>query len=331
MEITTRTSTQVPGVPRKPLDNPDKSKPAYASDEELADLLAAVLPRVPRRLKQVSGAAHPQLDALAACQQEAARQLIFIAAATHRAADERRTAEYLLRNRAGVRDGERTTLDLLLSARCAAEMDVRRVRWRETPVPREDLLDVVDEIPSAAVDEPSVSDLVASKLTAVTGRAFVSIVAVARFHDAVVIALELAERHACKRGKNPALLAMRCNVRKDARLGARLCDEFGNDRGARALARLLIGADGAPIEYGLLWWSTRRELTAADVPVAIRHRWIRCVRTADRAFGRSLRAGDGVFPRSKIALDSDRTNPLEYRIPDVAVSVSTESPTCGPS
>src|SRR5690242_18320393 len=84
------------GLPRKPLDNPRRPKPMYASDEECAQLLGQSLQQVPNELRPDEGSRFPLLDALKALDTsrgtDAARELVFIAAVNHRTADERRTA-----------------------------------------------------------------------------------------------------------------------------------------------------------------------------------------------------------------------------------------------
>src|SRR5262249_32621498 len=108
------------------------ASPTYASDDESTYLLQTLLRSVPADLLGSKGSGFPLLGALparyASLGHVPGRQVVFVAAATHRTADERRTAEYLLRNRSAVGQNERSARSLLMAARCAAEMDVRRVR-----------------------------------------------------------------------------------------------------------------------------------------------------------------------------------------------------------
>jgi hypothetical protein len=290
--IATQTAPRIPGVPSKPLENPPRSKPTYASDSENSILLEAVLRQVPAHLNTRTRSAFSLLHALikldASCGKDLARQLLFIAAVTHRTADERRTAEYLLRNRHDFTTGRRSALALILAARCAAEMDVRRTQLREAPVALEAMPPWPAESADARVDDPSVGEVVLEKVQAVTGHAPSTEFARDRMLDAVAIALELAERQALNRGRGrrlPALVAMRADARRDARLVTHLRNEYGNDVAARRVAHLLVGGDGSPIETALLWWCTRYVVTAADVPPEIRSGWVRDLRAVDAAFG----------------------------------------------
>jgi len=287
MEITTRTTptSELPGIPRKPLDNPPRPKPTYASDNELANLLTGVLGALPDHLTPAPGSSFPLLRALIRWDEtnrrDVARQLVFIAAVNHRTADERRTAEYLLRHRGAVATGERSSLGLLLAARCAAEMDVRRVHLSELPVPHEATGQwSLEQIPDRYSDR-SVPDLVLIKLAHLTGWVPCSVVTRESLLTAVTIALELAERHAINRGSGPALLAMRSDARKPSRLAARLQLELGDPRASRAIARLLVGADHSPIEAAVLWWCAQRHAAPEDVAPDVRARWLRYLRAAE--------------------------------------------------
>ena len=182
-------------------------------------LLEFVLTEVPSHLGYDRRSSFPLTDALieldAARGSDLARQLIFIAAAIHQTADERRTAEYLLRNRDAVVAGRRSALALLSAARCAAEMDLRRVHLREAPIPLEILATWETEQSEPRIDEPSVGEMVLDKLRAATGYEPSNPFGTNRILDAVAIALELAQRHALNGGRGPSLLAMRSDARTE--------------------------------------------------------------------------------------------------------------------
>jgi hypothetical protein len=302
MEIVSapRFADGVPGIPRKPLDNPPRPKPTYASDEECARLLDAVVRRVPADLHGLPGSRFPLLDALEQEDRrdgtELATQLVCIAAVNHDAADERATAEYLLRNRAEVASDQRSALALLLAARCAAEMDVRRVGRREVATSHEALATWAASRPVYRIDDPSVGEMVIHKLRMVT-RGMPNPVVAERILDAVPIALDLAERHSLKGGKGPSLLGMRSDARKQSRLVTHLRVAFDNDVAARNVARLLVGADGTPIESALLWWSARADLVPSDVPVHVRDRWMRYLRTTESAISTTATLSTGLQRR----------------------------------
>jgi hypothetical protein len=279
-----RSNANVPDIPSKSLENPLPKKPAYATDVGCAVLLDEILRRVPSRLAEDRASSFPLVAAFTRYSSDAARQLLFVAAATHRSADERRTAEYFLRNRALVIGGRRPALSLLLAARCAAEMDARRLQSRERPVPAEVLSQRLRDSLATRRDDPSVGELVIERLKSATGETG-SPVTVDRLLDAVCIALDLAKRHAMNGGRGPSLLGMRTDVRRDARLVTYLRSNFGNDTAARSLARLLVGADGTPIENALLWWSAQPPTGQLTVSSAISVRWRRYLRSADAAFG----------------------------------------------
>lgn len=291
----THTSTQPPGVPRTPLDNPQRAKPRYASDEECAELLAAVLQDVPPYLVCDRRASQPLLHALSGLDAERGtdltRELTLIAAATHRTADERRTAEYLLRNRGAVISGERPAISLLRAARYAAEMDVRRIRLREHPVADESLAHLAAETRAARVEDPSVGEMVLDKLKLATGASPSTFRCRDYLLGAVAVALEVAERHAKTRGRTrPSLIAMRTDARVGARLVNQLRAEFGDGGVANRVARLLVGADNSPIETALLWWAARPDLSADDVPADVRARWSRDFQAVDRALSTTRRS-----------------------------------------
>jgi hypothetical protein len=290
MEITDRTGSgsYIAGIARKPLDSWPRPKPTYESDDELTRLLEAALRDVPRDLEGDRRAPFPLLDALmrldASRCTNLARRLIFIAAANHRTADERRTAEYLLRHRNAVVDGRCSMSRLLLNARCAAEMDVRRIQLREIPLPRETLSFWVAERPAVRGDDPSVGEMVLGKLRAATGYEPTTEACREAILDAVTIALELAERHCTNsRSSGPSLVAMRADARKEARLATNLRAEFGDTTIAGRIARLLVGPEGTLIETGLLWWSARPDFSRAAVPQKVRSRWLREIRAVDKA------------------------------------------------
>jgi hypothetical protein len=175
MQITDRSiqPSRVPGIPSKPLDNPQPTKPAYSSDTENASLLDHVLRRLPTHLDVRGGERFPLLAAVirhdARRQRDLARPLLFIAAATHSDADERHTAEYMLRHRLDVVAHRRSARSLLSAARCAAEMEVRRIQRRETPTTSASLVEQAVDPTAARVDDPSVGVAVVSYLHLVTG------------------------------------------------------------------------------------------------------------------------------------------------------------------
>lgn len=288
MEINTA-GRPLPGVPRKSLDNPARSK-AYASDDECAALFDALLQTIPADL-EACRSPFPILSALidhdAAAGTDVARELVFLAAATHRTADERRTAEFLLRNRWWVESGERSALEVLLAARCSAEMDVRRVQWREPPVSYETMASWSEQPLKARHDEPSVGEMVVAKLRSAIDPVGISSGLADRLLDAVAITMELAERHALNGGTGPSILAMRADARRDARLVTHLRPAYESDTAAASVARLLVGADHTPVETSLLWWCVHPDLDVSEVPAAIRGRWSQYLRTAERALARS--------------------------------------------
>jgi hypothetical protein len=244
---------------------------AVNGEADLARDLAALVALSPARIVAAESP-HPLLDGLRRVDAELATRLILLGAVIHRDADERRTAEYLLRHRVelGV---TRTARSLVRAARCAAEMDVRRVRVREMPTPDDALTRLPADATVPAVNTPSVGDIVLELLARILGMS-VDEVAADRIRDAVVIALELAERHALMGGVGPSLLAMRPDARRAARLVSRLRPVFGDPVIARSVARLLIGGDGTSIETAVLWWAARGEAATA-IPDGLRCRWLR--------------------------------------------------------
>ncbi|MDT4905108.1 MAG: hypothetical protein QOH52_3124 [Pseudonocardiales bacterium] len=274
------------GIRRRSRDNSAPSIPTYATDDGCAQLLDQALQQVPYELTGDENSSFPLLAALksfdAARGSDAARELVFVAAANHRTADERRTAEYLLRNRRDVVDGHRSPKSLLFAARYAAELDVRRLRRREWPLPRALAAPATEEASSNA-EGMSAGDMAIRSLRAVVGSWLITPALEDQVLAAVAIALDVAGRHALNRGRGPAVLAMRSDARPHSRLVTYLRDEFGNDEIACNLARLLVGPDGTPIETGLLWWSVRRDLAPEHVPAVIRQRWMQGLRVASGA------------------------------------------------
>lgn len=276
---------RVPGTPHKPLDNPRRPKPSFGADIELARELGTLLAAMPSTLDSRAGEQFPLLSALARADHDGnaqARQLLFIAARVHHWADERRTAEYLLRNRQSALDGHRDSASLISAARCAAEMDVRRVQFREAPRSPE-LLDAGVAVPAlrAQRDDPSVGEHVVAFLQSVLGTASMSPHVQDRLLTAVTVALEVSERHALKRGELPSVIAMRSDARPEGRLSSYLCDEIGDATGARNLARLLVGGCGTSIETSLLWWAACRHHQPDAVPAYVRAGWQHALVGAD--------------------------------------------------
>ena len=115
----------------------DPSRPERTGGDPLAELLDRTLRRVPARLSPVAGSRFPLLEALrrtdAGRRTDVARQLMYVAAVTDEAFDERWTAEYLLRHRADWASRRRTADQLVQAARCAAYMEMQRWYKREDP------------------------------------------------------------------------------------------------------------------------------------------------------------------------------------------------------
>ena len=295
MEITLQSEngSRIQGIPTKPLDNPSRTKPASRSGFEASDLLAELLAAVPADLEAENDSEFPLLDALA--HQEAiagrdlARGLCLVGADVHSMADERRSAEYLLRNRHDVVAGRRSALSLLGAANCAAEMDVRRIRGRETLISLEELDSRPAQSELGRLADPSVGEFVVEYLYRATGARPASDLTHDRLLDAVTVAMELSERHA-RRGLGPSVLGMRSDARKDARLVTRLREDFGDDIAARGLARLLIGPDGSPIETSLLYWAAIGYGRIDEVPAETTARWPRELIDADPILRRVIRS-----------------------------------------
>ena len=292
MEIT-RSSTnpvRLPGVPSKPLDNPQRSKPVAPADIENARKLDAILRCISRPTRAARKGAFPQLTAQFDDDLrnggDLGRQLLFIAATIHVAADERRTAEYLLRHRYELIASQRSALSLLLAARCAAEMDVRRVRQIEIPSALPALATIAAENPMSRSDDQSVGEVVLEFFGSAVGGFPAAPVTRTRLLDAVAVALELSHRHTLNGGAKPSFVAMRSDARKGSRLVTSLQAEFGNPTVARGLARLLVGSDRSPFEASLLWWTAEHCSTPDAVPAPIKARWIRDLSIADRAIRR---------------------------------------------
>ena len=286
--VRARTETCDDAGVRKPLDNPARPKPTYATDDDCAQLLGQTLRQVPRELAGDEQSSFPLLDGLKSLDllrgTVVARELVFIAAMNHREADERRTAEYLLRNRHDVVDGRRTSESLLFAARYAAEMDVRRSANREVPFHHDAVRSWTSTTAACRLNDPSVGETVVAFLERVIGRQLSPLTGRAVL-DAVVVFMELAERHAMNAGTSPALIAMRPAARADARLVTYLRRSFDNLVVARRLARLLIGADGTPIDTAVLWWAACSPEMVVNVPASMRARWSRDLRILDRLLG----------------------------------------------
>ena len=248
--------------------------------------LAKVLRAIPVDLQAQARRPFPLLDALHDLDKsrgsKLAHQLILISAAAHRNADERRTAEYLLRHRGEVVHDRRSARSLFTAAFVAAEMDLRRDRLREIPTAIDERYASDGRTGQFRVDDPSVGELVIDKLQIFTGRQLVTDYRECLL-NAITIALELAERHRLNGGKGPSLIAMRADARPCARLATRLRDEFANPVAARRTARLLVGSDGSPIHTALLWWCAFRDVNSTDVGADIRRRWMRDINASQAA------------------------------------------------
>lgn len=248
---------------------------ATAERDELVDALEAVLQRVPPQLAARSGDSRPQLAAVEReSGREVARQLMVIGALIHADADERRTAEYLLRHRHELALGIRSARKLISAARTAAELDCRRIQLVEVPSgSREDVGMQPRDLPAS--DAPAVGESVIGYLRrAISPRPLPALIA-ALLADAVPISLELAERHQRNGGTGPALVAMRSDARATSRLATYLRAATGAHPSARSLARLLVGPDASPPETALLWWVAQGPDSHARRPHAITARWAR--------------------------------------------------------
>jgi hypothetical protein len=275
-------------VPSKSLTNPQRDKPVCPGDRALAHELQSLLNDVPGELRPARDTRLPLLTGLrrhSLAGAATARQLVFVAARIHHWSDERRTAEYLLRHRGELADGRRTAVALLSAARCAAEMDVRRGRSRELPIEPESFNRHVSEPTRGRTGDASVAETVVDYLRKLLGPEIVGSVAWGRLHDAVTVAIELAAEVADHGATG--IRSMRSDARPRARLSCRLIDEFGNRDVARSLARLIVGADGTPIESALLWWVAHSDVDSAEVPEHVRARWARDLMDADPALATS--------------------------------------------
>ena len=252
-------------------------------DDDVADVIATVLARVPANLCS-NGGRSTRLSALqqweASNRVAISRELLVAAALVHQDADERRIAEYLLRHRGDLTTGRRDKFGLVRAARASAEMDVRRVVFRERPTASEALIAQPIVRAEHRADDPSVADLVVGFLENVVSASHIEQLAESRIRDGVVSVLELAERHHLNGGSGPSLIAMRPDARPSARLVTHLQPAFGDKRVARSVSRLLVGSDGTSIETAVLWWvaQSRREL-GTPRPIIVR-RWARDLRTA---------------------------------------------------
>jgi hypothetical protein len=190
----------------------------------------------------------------------------------HVGADERWVAEYLLRHRRELPNG-RPAASLVIAARCAAEMDLRKARRREVPVEPALLVALSAGERRHQLDAPSVGEVVIDFLEAAT-MLRLSSRAGELVRDAVAVVVEMAERHVLNGGTGPSLIAMRPAARPEARLVTRL-RALVPMASARRLAKLLVGADGTPLETGALWWAARSAESAEHVPLLIRGKWTR--------------------------------------------------------
>lgn len=247
---------------------------------QLADELDEVLgaagtlePHTPRRL--------PLLDALHELDQregaDRARRLMIIGAVIHDEADERLTAEYLLRHRHELRNGRPVT-SLISAARFAAEMEFRRSRSREMAVETLELSDVSHEA-STCSDSPAVGEIVVDFLEGATIMRLRHDVA-DHVRNAVTMAMELADRHTLNGGAAPALIAMRPSARPAARLVCQLRSMLPA-AGARCLSRVLVGSDGTDLATAAMWWAATSTGGHRYVPPLIRSRWTRDLQLVD--------------------------------------------------
>jgi hypothetical protein len=207
--------------------------------------------------------------------------LAFAAAIVHADADERRTAEYLLRHRSDVRD-KCSASRLVAAARRAAEMDERRRHIREAPTERMDLSSA-GESPAMRVSDPSVGERVVDYVREACAPSVLDEELEGVLLGGVAVAMGLAERHLLNGGAGPSLLAMRPDARAAARLVVHLRREFGNPELARAVSRLLIGGDGTSMTTALLWWVAQGSQSVSAVPVTVVRRWRRDIGLATAA------------------------------------------------
>lgn len=257
---------------------------AIADDVFTAKWIARLLNEVPTSLEAGTGR-WPQLIALQDLDlmrgTDIGRQLLIAASLVHRDADERRTAEYLLRHRRELFSGVRNGRALLRAARCAAEMDVRRVVLREMPTPVDALGACVEEVVRERTGEPSVAEFVVAYLSDAVRPCAIDAALRPWLVEGVVVALEVAGRHHGNGGVGPSLLAMRPDARPEARLATHLRRGFGDPCLASVIARLLIGGDGTTIDTGVLWWAAQGTRNV-DAPATTRQRWLRDLDVAER-------------------------------------------------
>jgi hypothetical protein len=265
---------------------PDLCTLSCSDDAANTAVLRDLVPQIPVDLRAQRGATFPLLESLSRADADRGtrltRDLLCLAAVIHRDADERRTAEYLLRHRAEVASGLRSADWLLSSARCASEMDTRRLRSHEAAVGDDALARISAEASPCRPSDPSIGETVVGYLEQSLGYTPTNDVARNRLLDAVVIAMELAERHWLKRGRGPSVLAMRTDARRDARLVTHLRDAFRDTTAARSIARVLVGGDDAPIETSLLWVVAHASVAGTSVPERTRKRWLQDLHCAER-------------------------------------------------
>lgn len=259
---------------------PSSRRVVRSQCEVLADEVAELLGALPERLEARSEP-FPLLAAVRRSEGVAiARRMMMIAAQVHPDADERWTAEYLLRHRHDPLATRGTTL-LISRARFAADREVRRRCARVTPIGRYPLEEAYRDAVPGRVQDPSVGEVVLAYFERVTGHRPASELARSRLLDAVAVAVELGEELAASRLTKSSLLAMRTDARPRSRLSVRLRAEFDDDVAARSLARLLIGASGTPITTALLWWAAQPHLDPATIPSPSLTRWTRDLADAD--------------------------------------------------
>src|SRR3954453_17425953 len=192
--------------------NADAMRP---TTNTLADEIAVLLRAVPATLEPVAGERRPLLAALAWRAPDTARHLLVAAARVHLDADERWVVEYLLRHRGEMLPGPPSADSLVGAARCAAEMERRRSARYEVSKGHDVVRSWAADYTLQRPDDASAGEAVVACLERLTGRTLSRATAdVVR--DAVVIFMELAERHSLHSGTSPSPIAMRPAARPDS-------------------------------------------------------------------------------------------------------------------
>ncbi|MDP9092406.1 MAG: hypothetical protein M3N95_05535 [Actinomycetota bacterium] len=298
-------------------------------DATNAAAIGTILSQVPHELPIMRGERFALLAALARYDESdptgtrgashLAKDLVLAAALVHDDADERRTGEYLLRHRAEVTSGRRSAASLLAAARCAAEMDCRRLGMTE--IAAGDVKEVAEhEVPAGRAADGSVAEVVLAYLDLVAGQVVSPPSLRDQIMTAATIALEVSERYRLNNGRGASVIAMRSDARPGGRLVTHLRQEFGPTPAAEALARILVGPDRTPIETSLLWWAARGLQSASALPDHLRARWSRSLTDlADQA----PRIGRADCPQRVDRLQKQRVWTAVGRRPQAATATHT--------